>query len=154
MHLRHPIARPPHAAPGRRWLPVRVLVAAVLLSVGLAGCHATQRQYERRGIAGAILTLSGVATGLVGRSMVQNQEEPTAGIAVATIGATAQVVGIVLLVHALDGVIKPPPEYQPVHRWVSAEPFAAPRIELRGPVGPMGWPSLLREASEIRAAQP
>jgi hypothetical protein len=101
-----------------------------------AGCHATQRQYERRGIAGAITTLGGVATGLVGRSMIQNQDDPTAGVAVATAGAVAQVVGVVLLIHALDGVIQPPPEFQPVHRWVDARP-ATPGCASTLPPGPL-----------------
>lgn len=108
---------------GRRSRRSRVAFAfAFALFLSQAGCHATQRQYERRGIAGAITTLGGVATGLVGRSMIQNQDDPTAGVVVATVGAVAQVVGVVLLIHALDGVIQPPPEFQPVHRWVDARP--------------------------------
>lgn len=76
-------------------------------------------------MAGAVMVLSGTAMTMTGRSLIL-QNKDTAGVTTASIGGALQLTGVVLIVHALDGLIGPPPEYFPVDRYWSDRALPEP----------------------------
>lgn len=79
------------------------MLASLIFST--ISCAGSTRRYGRYGNAGAITFLCGGATILVGREMV-SVRNPNAGRPVIGTGAAAQAVGLLLMVYALDGMIR------------------------------------------------
>lgn len=112
-------------------------VALVLLAFSVS-CAGTSRQYSRTGTAGAVTFLAGGATILVGREIV-SVRHPTSGRVAMGTGAAAQAVGLLMIVYALDGLMRashPHANERPAFR---DDVSAGPVVEGGQPMIPPGW---------------
>lgn len=113
-------------------------IVVLMMALTQGACAASSKQYERRGMAGAVMVLSGTALSLTGRQLILRNHE-TEGVVTASTGGALQLAGVVLIVHALDGLIKPPPEYFPADRYWhdrSLQPRAPGAIVPAAPTNP------------------
>ncbi|MFT6400505.1 MAG: hypothetical protein ACJAYU_005277 [Bradymonadia bacterium] len=83
---------------------LRGIVLIVLLALFASGCATSTQRYNRVGTAGAVTFLTGGASIILARQVVSVRHEKTAGV-VTGIGATAQAVGLLMCIYALDGLI-------------------------------------------------